>query len=178
MKAIAILFSLALPVGAAEIRSIQVLPAGEQTELNLAVTTEDGLKTVRVQFSQMPPEARGDWATCSAQATNPENKIVPEGGAVVQIIVEPRGKTSDFISVTNKVWLASMPPQEVEEIVQVPVDGTERMVFDFYWTVQRNGAMREVKASSEAMPKTFRICCESLWNILHAWVNAKPAEAP
>lgn len=172
MKVIAILFALTLPVGAADIRSIQVLPAGEQTELNLAVTTEDGLKTVRIPFSQMPPEARGDWATCTAQATNPENNIVPEGGSVVQIIVEPRGKTSDFNSVTTTNDLGEI------SVDKTPVEGTERMVFDFYWTVQRNGAMREVKASSEAMPKPFRICCESLWNILHAWVNAKPAEAP
>lgn len=173
---LSILLLSALPLLGAEIRSIQVIPAGEQTVLNLAVTTEDGNKTVKMPFSELPQEARGDWATLAMQANNPENKIVPEGGGLVQIVVEPRGKTSDFVSVTNKIMLTSMPPQEAEEIIQVPVEGTERMVFDFFWTVQRNGSMREVKASSESMPKPFRICCESLWNILYSWVNAKPAE--
>ena len=167
---LSILLLSALPLFGTEIRSIQVIPAGADTVLNLAVTTEDGNKTVKMPFSQLPQEARGDWATLAAQATNSVNRIVPEGGGLVQVVVEPRGKTSDFteVATTNELGEVSA--------AQVPVEGTERKVFDFFWTVSRNGAMREVKASSESMPKPFRICCESLWNILYSWVNAKPAE--
>lgn len=168
---LALLFSATACVGT-EIRSIQIIPAGEQTVLNLAVTTEDGNKTVSMPFSQLPQEARGDWATCATQANDPENKIVPVGGSIVQIIVEPRGRTSDFNTVTTTNEAGEI------SVAQTPIEGTERMVFDFFWTVQRNGAMREAKTSSEAMPKSSRICCESLWNILYTWANAKPAEAP
>lgn len=163
---ILIMLLIAFQLGAAEIRSIQIIPGGTNAVLNLAVSTEDGHKTVQLPYRDLSQEARGDWATCATLAQNPANGIVPEGGGLVQIIVEPRGKTSDFVPVEC--------PDKIEGCAvfhRAAVPGTERMVFDFFWTVQRNGSMREVKASSESMPKPFRICCESLWNIIHAQIN-------
>lgn len=170
---LSILLASALSLGAADysIRSIQILPAGEETSFNVAWGHADGsIGSKMMKFSEFTQEARGDWATCANLSTN-EN-ITPAGGGIIQVIVEPRGRTSDFDTVTT-----TNDQQEVTT-TQTPIEGTERSVFAMFYTVRTaSGGQKSLPPmSTEAAPRPFQICAESLWNGILQWLNAVPTE--